>query len=653
MPTLANLPPHIYIFAAILGSLSLAFLLFFFLPSLLVSRRLSKTSRRLKALGGKPGADMGKVFEKSGVLEHLWKEYADTLHRQTETDALSGQALTRLRSTMPAGTIFRPDVIVDIPLRTDFFKHLPGLFTGVGIIGTFYGLLIGLQAFEVSENAIVVRNSLNKLLHGVWEAFLVSAAAITLAMIITFIEKLVVAHLNAKVEKIVQLLDALFEGGAGEEYLARLVKASETSTNQTATLLKGELRQMLAELSAQQIAATNAASTALGDRITASIEAGLKEPLNEIAKSFKGVRSDQEAAVQNLLTSVLEGFSQQMKDLFGNQIAGINGLQQETISALQAAVVSLEQMAANMDATGRRSTSAMADQLAESMAAAEARQRLMNEKMTEFIDQLRQAVTSSQGETHAKLQSTLDDLAERMGTVVDNLSTQVRSATDASMKYHDELAIKSQNVVGQFGGKVEMAVDGINRAVAEMKSAVLAMRNITVESLSKMNNGADTLYLAAKDFASAGQGVTATLERSSQVANQLSQAAGSVSAASKGLSGMLADHQSVRDSIAGMVGSMQAIVEQARREASMSSEVVAHIEEAAAKLAAAQKEADSYLARVSEVLGEAHQSFSDGMIKVVGEANRDFHQALSDSVKLLREGIQELEDTLGAAADRT
>lgn len=652
MPTLANLPQHIFIFAAILGVLLLSFLLFFFLPSILVSLRLSTVTRRLKALNGKPDDSLGRIFEKKGVLEHLWREYSGTLHRQTETDSLTGQPATRLRSTMPAGMIFRPEIIVDIPLRTDFFKHLPGLFTGVGIIGTFYGLLVGLQAFEVSENAIIVRNSLNKLLHGVWEAFLVSAAAITLAMVITFIEKLVIAGLNAKVEKIVQLLDALFEGGAGEEYLARLVKASESSSNQTASLLKGELKQMLDELSEKQIAAANAASSALGDRIVGSIEASLKAPLTEIAESFKGVRNDQEVAVQTMLSNVLQAFSQQMQELFGNQVTGINSLQQETIQALQAAVVTLEQMASNVAVAGQQSASTMADQLAEAMAAAEARQRIMNDKMAEFIDQLRLTVSDSQSETQAKLQSTLSKLNAHMGALIEGLSAQIQQAADASVKQQESLTERSQAVAGQLGGQVEVLVDGINRTVAEMKSAVLVMRNITGDAVSKINSGADTLYLAAKDFAAAGQGVTATLEKSSLVANQLSQAAGSVSAASKGLSGILADHKSARDSLAGMVGSMQAIVEQARREASMSSEVIDRIEGSTAKLAGAQKEVDSYLSRVSEVLGEAHQSFSDGMTKAVGEANRDFHQALSDSVKLLREAIQELEDTLGSAADR-
>lgn len=651
MPTLTNLPHHIYVFAAILGVLLFLFLFFFFFPSILVSRRLSNAIKKLAALKGKPGDNLDHIFKNAGVLEHLWEEYADTLHKQSGTDSLTGQPIARTRSTMPAGVIFRPEIIVDIPLRADFFKHLPGLFTGVGIIGTFYGLLIGLQAFEVSENAIVVRNSLNRLLHGVWEAFLVSAAAITLAMIITFIEKLITTRLNAKVEKIVQLLDALFEGGASEEYLARLVKASESSSNQTASLFKGELRQMFAELSEKQIAAANAASTTLGDRIVNSVETGMKEPLAEIAESFRGMRNDQEAAVQTMLTNVLQGFSQQMKELFGNQVTGINSLQQETIQALQAAVVTLEQMASNVGEAGLRSTSTMAEQLAESMAAAESRQRLMNDKMSEFVDQLRLAASNSQGETQTKLQSTLSDLSDHMRTLIEGLSTQVQQSAAVSMKQQENLSERSQAVVGQFGGKVEALVDGVNRVVAEMKSAVLAMRNTTGDALSKINNSADTLYLAAKDFAVAGQGVTATLEKSSLVVNQLSQAAGSVSAASKGLSGILADHKSVRDSIAGLAGSMQAIVEQARREASMSNDVVTRIEEATVKLVVAQKEADSYLAKITEVLGEAHQSFSDGMTKAVGEANRDFHQALSDSVKLLREGIQELEDTLGTIAD--
>lgn len=646
MSTLINLPQHIYIFAAILGVLLLSFVIFSLLPSFVVSLQLSRVIKKLGALNGEPDGSLDQIFQKTGVLEHLWQEYADTLHKQ----AVDGQPQAmRFRSTIPAGAVFRPEILVDIPLRTDFFKHLPGLFTGVGIIGTFYGLLIGLQAFVISENPVIVRASLTQLLHGVSEAFLVSASAITLAMIVTFIEKLIVTRLNAKVEKVVQLLDGLFESGASEDYLARLVRASESSSVQTAGLLKGELKQILTELFEKQIVAANAGSAALGNRIATSIEESMKTPLTDMANSLKNVRSDQEAAVQTMLTSVLDNFSRQMKDMFGGQITGINSLQQQTIGALQAAVVTLERMAADVGSAGQRSTAAMAEQLAGSVAAAESRQRIMNDKLGEFVEQMRLTAAHSQGEAQEKLQSTLNELSERMGTVIDGLSAQVRSATDFSMKYQQDLAAQSQTVAGQFGAQIVTVVDGVNRAVAEMKSAVMVMRNTTGEAMTKLNNGADTLYLAAKDFAKAGQGVTSTLDKSAAVASQLTQAAGSVAAASTGLSGMLGDYKASRDSMIGMVGSLQLLVEQVRRDASMSGDVISRIESATKNLVAAQKEADNYLSKVSEVIGEAHESFSEGMSKAVGQANREFHQALSDSVKLLREGIQELESTLDAA----
>lgn len=646
MPTFTDLPQHIYIFASILGMLFLSFLVFFFLPSLRVSLQLSKVVKQLRALGNRPDGNLDQIFEKSGVLQHLWREYADTLHKQAD----GGQTGTRLRSTMPAGAIFRSDIVVDIPLRADFFKHLPGLFTGVGIIGTFYGLLIGLQAFQVSENPVIVRASLNQLLHGVWEAFLVSAAAIAIAMVVTFIEKVIITRLNAKVEEIVQLLDGLFEGGAGEEYLARLVKASESSAGITANLLRGDLKQIMTELTERQIAAANASTAALGDRIVTTLEEGVKAPLTGLAEAFKGVRNDQNDAVQNMLSNVLESFSKQMQELFGNQVAGINSLQQQTIEALQAAVLRLEEMASNVDEAGQRGMTAMAEQLSESMAAAEARQRIMNEKMSEFVEQIRLAISNSQGETQTRLQATLNELSERMGAVIDGLSAQVQLAADASSRHQDELMSRSQQVVGDFGSQVGAVVEGVNRAVGEMRAAVEAMRNTTGEAMSKINSGADTLYLAARDFAKAGEGVSGTLEQSAQVSKQLTQAAGSVASASTGLSGMLADYKSARDSMTELLGSLQMIVEQARREASMSGDVVARIEAATAKLIEAQQQADGYLGRVSEVIGTAQESFSAGMTKAVGEANREFHQALSDSVKLLREGIQDLEETLETAS---
>jgi Mg2+ and Co2+ transporter CorA len=634
MMILTDLPQHVYIFAAILAVLLLSFVTFSLIPSFAVSRQLSAVIKKLILLNGKPDDSLAAIFSNKGVLDHLWQEYADSLHKQTEGLSI------RLRSTMPAGVVFRPDILVDIPLRADFFKHLPGLFTGVGIIGTFYGLLIGMKSFVVSDNSIVVRESLTRLLHGVSEAFLISASAISLAMIVTFIEKLVASRLNAKVEKLVQLLDGLFEGGAGEEYLARLVQATESSSVQAAGLLKGELKQILDELIDKQILAMNVGSAALGERIAASIEEGMKAPLAAINDSLKNKQSDQGAALQIMLKAVLDDFGGQMKSLFGGQ----GSLQQQTIAALEATVVKLESMAA-----GPSSMDALVAQITKSNAAAESREALMLEKLVEFVEQMSLAASQTQTDGQAQLQGALNEMSARMGSVVDSLSAQVLSATDVSRRHQQEMESQSQNAVGQLSDQIALMIEGVSQSVAQINSAVAVMHATTTEAMSAFNTSAEILHLASRDFAQAGQSVSATLDKSALVADQLVQAAGSVVTASSGLGEMFGDYKAAREAMVEQVRSLQLLAEQVRRDASMSGEVLARIESATGKLIAAQKDADDYLSRISDVIAVAHQSFSEGMTRAVGEANREFHLALSDSVKLLREGIHELESTLDAA----
>ena len=197
MPSLllTNLPPHVYAFAALLVLLLLSFLVVFLSRGLRLRGRLTSLTQAIRKASTN-GGDPSHLFEADGTFKHQWQEFRKTLHEQRELDPRTGQMeVVALRPTVPAETFFNNQVLVDNYLRTEFFKHLPGIFTGIGIIGTFSGLILGLQAFKVSETPSVVRESLNSLLHGVWEAFLVSAFAIGLAMLVTLIEKLLLASL--------------------------------------------------------------------------------------------------------------------------------------------------------------------------------------------------------------------------------------------------------------------------------------------------------------------------------------------------------------------------------------------------------------------------------------------------------------------------
>lgn len=366
MTDLSNVPVHLQVTAGLLGLLVLGFIFLFFIPGVLHWFRLRAILAGLLAFKGPtPPGDIKKLFARDKRLAHLWGEYQDTLHVQREER--DGQMkVMAVRSTAPAESYFSGQYLVDSRLRTEFFKHLPGIFTGLGIIGTFTGLIEGLRRFQVSENAVTVRASLESLMHAVGEAFLISAAAIAAAMLVTFIEKMILAGLYRKAEEIAHAIDAQFDAGAGEEYLARLVTASEASASQSKILkdaLVKELGDILRELTASQLAngeklnlqiaqriedaanrqvtAAREDNQALGDVIAGSIEKSLKGPLEDIASSVKTASGDQSASAVQMLNDVMVSFSQRLNDLFGGQISGINELNKQTAQGMQDAVSSL------------------------------------------------------------------------------------------------------------------------------------------------------------------------------------------------------------------------------------------------------------------------------------------------------------------------
>ncbi|HET7776451.1 MAG TPA: hypothetical protein VFK74_08795, partial [Azospira sp.] len=281
MSTLFNftdIPGHMLVIALLLAAICTGFIFRFVLPALGLGRLFRRTILQLEGLrsaGGNPDpAQIGAAVMTAPPLAHLWREYAQTLH-PTRTEAG-----TRWRATALAENFLTEQALVDTPLRAEFYKHLPGILTGIGILGTFSGLIVGLTHFEVSASADVVRGSLKELIQGVGHAFKISAIAIGLAMLLTWVEKSLVVARYRQVERLNQLIDSLFDTGIGEEYLARLVGASEAAAQQS-TQQAGQLRQALVAEMRQALGAMVEQQQQAGQRQLESMTAGLSSAIGE------------------------------------------------------------------------------------------------------------------------------------------------------------------------------------------------------------------------------------------------------------------------------------------------------------------------------------------------------------------------------------
>lgn len=645
---------HVGIVGLLLVAISIGFIARFVFPALRLGRELRASINAIIAVRD---STQGHIVELDEIaseamseprLAHLWSEYAETLHPQREDDGVQ-MRVAKWRATALADSFFTEQAVVDTPLKADFYKHLPGILTGIGIIGTFSGLIMGLINFDVSLNPVEAQKQLRALVNSVGHAFFVSAAAIGLAMLFTWIEKSLVTSCYRQVEELRQLIDSLFDAGAGEEYLERLVVASETNATQAKHIkdaLVADLKEILTGLTAQQVEAHAKNTGQISVDIGKSIGEHLGAPMAEIATAVKGVSANQGDAVNRMLTDVLAGFNSQMKDMFGGQMTGMTDLLKETSESMRATADRFGQLAANMDNAGQKTVDAMAERLNHAISSMEARQQVMNKQMGEFVEQIRAMVAQSQGESARKLQETLGAVGDQVAGVVAELRRQAEEAAESQGRRQERYEESTGKAIGALSGQVEMLLAQSVETSRSLQDTVARLSDATERAVTGLASGADTLYVAATDFAKAGQGVAETMRAAGEAVEGIRSAAGTLAGATGVAKDIIADYGRTRDAFATMVDDLKRVTENARRDAALTSEIIGKIEAAAQRLADAETEAGEYLEGVTEVLGKAHESFAENVERSLREGNRQFQKELRDAVNLVSGAVKDLGDTL-------
>ncbi len=535
-------------------------------------------------------------------LKHLWREYSETLHEQKRPDESGQLRPNRYRATAMAEVFFAEQALVETPLKTAFYKHLPGILTGLGIIGTFSGLIYGLNGFQITDDPRAVRDSLGTLIQGVGHAFVVSAIAICLAMLCTWWTNRELTMRYRQVEKLCQLIDSFFDAGAGEEYLARLVESSETSATQAIQLkdsLVTDLKEILTELTERQI---KEMSSGIGQTFADS----LREPMERISKAVEGVGSSQGDAVNRMLTDVLSNFSERMEEMFGGQLRGMSELLTQTAQAMQATSTRFDQLTNDIDIAGQKATEAMTERLNHAISSMEMRQTNLNSQMSEFVEQIRSAVSQSQTESAQKLQETLGKLGEQVAGVIGQIQDQSR-----------EHSVSQAHAMNSLSGHVEELITQLVKTSNELHVSVSTLTSATTSSIDRMNSGAETLAIAADDFARAGQRVTASMTATNDATGKLQSSAQLLGSATASIEKIFADYRRTSDAMASMLTELKITVESAKKEAGLTTQLVSQLKSAADQLGKVQQQTDTYLQGINKVLAETHQSFATEISKTI------------------------------------
>lgn len=693
------------------------YLLRYFLRSFALSRSLKSLTRQVRSIKeqqpGKRRSELERLFREH-PLGHAWQEYAETLHDQHEIQA-GEQRLLCSRATAAAGHFFTAQTVVETPLGTEFYKHLPGILTGIGIVGTFFGLMLGLQHFDPSTPE-QVSSSVDQLLKDVLFAFLGSFFSIFASIGVTLTEKWRLGRCYKHLETLTQSIDGLFDSGVGEEYLAELVKSSNESSIQTRQLkdsLVTDLREMLQNLVDTQVreslkladslsASYRDSGQVLAEQIGGAIESSLKAPLEQIAGAVQSASGEQSGQVQNLLTDVLTAFMSKLESTFGQQFNGLHEMLGQSVTAMQSMqqgfntlvedmrlagesssqnsakmiaqlladmqagqnsmqagmnemLANLQTSIARIGSEGEGAGERMAKQLEKLFVDSEARQQAMAANLQAFVDSMQQSMGQGQQETMAKIASSVDVLGEQLGGLFKQLEHSRTQMDQASKVAQVELHRGTREMVGGLEDQVKTLLDAVADQQGAMQDSLKLLGAQTEQHLQSMQQGAEKMRVAAERFDSAGQSVSKAGEATAGVLGALQGASGDLVGASRELTSVVADYRNNREALNQTLAVIQGVVATAQGESAGRSQYLHDLKQQGERLQALNREVNDYLEQISAVLGKGFNEFSEGVDRslrqTLGSLDAELHKAMTSLAGGV-EGVKESLEDFGDIMER-
>ena len=428
-----------------------------------------------------------KLLNNDNILDSL-KETKIAPLAETYSKTINIETHDGKRSNIPASEYINDYSVCKYnKLNLRMLDTAAGTLVGLGLLGTFLGLTLGIKGFD-SSNTERINESIQGLLAGMGTAFLTSLLGMTFSILFTAVDKALRHRLYKDVKELTDKLDS-------EYYIDDLVLSNinqQNIVNQLYKALKNDLQQQALEI-ANKLTYTNAE----GQNVT--IGNAIREILTENTKQSKALMSFS----TDLAMELNQGFDETLSRQMQQKIVPL----MESVDATTKAVVEhIDKMADAVSSPATDMMQNVVDELKQSM------QSLLNE----FSTGLSGSATSE-----------LENLAMQLGTAtqamadfpknMENISATLQVTIEEVKHAISEISNTSANAnsaaMQQMQEQITYATGAISNAITEVKEV---MSGISQSSQEQSNQIVSKLADAAEKMGSFLTGTISTLSNSVQ-----------------------------------------------------------------------------------------------------------------------------------------
>ena len=463
----------------------------------------------------------GKSFNESGIFENfkaamkasnfnsLWKQYETSLiHVGPDMEGRY-----QIYSTENAEYYFNSDTL-SRGLMVGFWKNLAGIFTAIGILGTFLGLTVGLYGINIdSKDLEVLSSGIQNLFQGLSTAFLTSVAGIICAIGYNIYYSHLMKNYNILIGEVAAGLDSIFTHKNTEQILADSLIESKQQTEQMKLF-----------------------STQLVTAISESLDTSFQEQLVPVFNDLK-------ESIDKLNSSGADALAGSIDEKTGKQLASfaatLDKLQQSMNLAFEKSAKQNEDNARQLNEavkaltdasnTANRSILEHAGQAANTMGNALTGAAASISKTGNELSTVSSSMKKSLEETLSMVHDDMERHEAALKTMVESLQTTIsrnkeliNSAGDAASKFADASRPMAQ-VSEQIGQSLDKAIDvqqsiskELNRQAGTIQTASVANAN----AVKEVNDALKHIETSWKAYENNFKGVSDGLQKTFDILNK-------------------------------------------------------------------------------------------------------------------------------------
>lgn len=411
------------------------------------------------------------------VLKHAWREFEEVL--------LPNPSATPpvVRNFRGPNEYFHRSSVLGGRVNLRFYNSFPNLLTGLGILGTFVGLVAGIYLAGRglgSENAGEVSDSLQQLLSGASLAFMTSIAGLVSSIAFNIAEKRQLHALDKLTGVWVATLDECLERVTVESLATRQL---EESRQQTLTF-----QQFSSELAYQ-----------IADELGKKVSTDLTPTLEKLVSAVEGMRDQRKDDTTEMLQRVLGEFQQSLSGSAGKELEALGTTLDKLNDKLSTQIEGISSQHLTMQAESERALEKLQQTLGDSTQEFHAEMArslsMINESLGAAVKDVARELRSAGTEAGTRL----TEMATRLKSTIDSINKMLQSAGDAAQQ-HEMIAQGNRDTIeamGQAGERFGELATPITQWATAMGESASSMEKTSVN----INDSHDQMRQAVEQIA--------------------------------------------------------------------------------------------------------------------------------------------------------